>query len=440
MKLFEITTDRCFYIITIFGIKISIKSKKLLEEKLNEKESKLYEKELKLHEIQNNAISNIKESISELQKENMLKKYDICFLQLVHNSDMDNLYKYFHGYNYKIIRFKKIPELFSDLGLKNFIAILSSKIVVINIDTYITNDHLFEDQILINLWHACGVFKKIGPGRNDSADFYYKFDYFITSGNICNKIYSDNFLTDINKFISLGVSRTDNLFDENYINNVKTEFYNKNPDLKNKKIYFYCPTFREEIINEFIFKSNLDLTKLSELLYDNEVFIFKLHPFLISRINNNQSKDNIINMQNINNNNILDFSEYNILDLLIISDVIMTDYSSAFMEGLLLNKPVVFAADDIDKYERGFFIDYRKDLPGEIVESGKAEDILKALRDASIDHPNYKVFKENHLGACDGKSSERIADFIKNIIKDQTRPDQTRPDQTRPNMHRLHIS
>ncbi|WP_300485540.1 CDP-glycerol glycerophosphotransferase family protein, partial [uncultured Brachyspira sp.] len=288
MKLFEITTDRCFYIIAIFGIKISIKSKKLLEEKLNEKESKLYEKELKLHEIQNNAISNIKESISELQKENMLKKYDICFLQLVHNSDMDNLYKYFHGYNYKIIRFKKIPELFSDLGLKNFIAILSSKIVVINIDTYITNDHLFEDQILINLWHACGVFKKIGPGRNDSADFYYKFDYFITSGNICNKIYSDNFLTDINKFISLGVSRTDNLFDENYINNVKTEFYNKNPDLKNKKIYFYCPTFREEIINEFIFKSNLDLTKLSELLYDNEVFIFKLHPFLISRINNNQ--------------------------------------------------------------------------------------------------------------------------------------------------------
>ncbi|WP_295161185.1 CDP-glycerol glycerophosphotransferase family protein, partial [uncultured Brachyspira sp.] len=239
MKLFEITTDRCFYIITIFGIKISIKSKKLLEEKLNEKESKLYEKELKLHEIQNNAISNIKESISELQKENMLKKYDICFLQLVHNSDMDNLYKYFHGYNYKIIRFKKIPELFSDLGLKNFIAILSSKIVVINIDTYITNDHLFEDQILINLWHACGVFKKIGFDRNNFPNDVkkYRSDYFITSGNICNKAYSKSFKIDIDKFISLGVSRTDNLFDKNYINNIKTEFYNKNPDLKNKKIY-----------------------------------------------------------------------------------------------------------------------------------------------------------------------------------------------------------
>ncbi len=62
-------------------------------------------------------------------------------------------------------------------------------------------------------------------------------------------------------------------------------------------------------------------------------------------------------------------SHKDIIELLIISDVIITDYSSAFMERLLLNKPVVFAADDIDKYERGFFIDYRKDLPGEIVES-----------------------------------------------------------------------
>ena len=152
---------------------------------------------------------------------------------------------------------------------------------------------------------------------------------------------------------------------------------------------------------------------------DDEVFIFKLHPLIISRINKDKSRDKITNMQNINNN-ILDFSEYNILDLLIISDVIMTDYSSAFMEGLLLNKPIVFAASDIDDYERGFFIDYRKDLPGEIVESNKPEDILEALRNATIEHPNYQIFKENHIGSCDGKSSERIANFIKDTAQHST--------------------
>ena len=414
MKLFEIKTNRAFYIITIFGIKISIKSTKLLQKELNKKNTQI-------SKLKSSIINDIKSSIKELKDSGRLKEYNICFLNLIHSNEMELLYKYFNGYNFHIIQTSGWAKLLNNITLYDLVIILSSKIIVTTYETKFLIDLLFEDQILINLWHACGAFKKIGFSRNDHTLEKFKIekyrsDYFITSGKIVNEAYSKSFQIDIDKFISLGVSRTDNLFNEEYINNAKINFYNQNPELKDKRIYFYCPTFREEN-NKFVFNASFDLLKLSQLLENDEVFIFKLHPLIISRINNDKSRDKITNMQNINNN-ILDFSEYNILDLLIISDVIMTDYSSAFMEGLLLNKPIVFAASDIDDYERGFFIDYRKDLPGEIVESNKPEDILEALRNATIEHPNYQIFKENHIGSCDGKSSERIANFIKDIINE----------------------
>ena len=150
---------------------------------------------------------------------------------------------------------------------------------------------------------------------------------------------------------------------------------------------------------------------------ENEIFIYKLHPSIINiieRLGSNY-RDKITNLKEINNN-ILDMSNEDIMSLLVVSDVILTDYSSAFMEGLLLNKPCVFTANDIDEYERGFYINYRKDLPGEIVESNKAKTLLTALRKASINHQNYEKFKEYHLGSCDGHSIERVVNFIKTFI------------------------
>ena len=411
MKLFEIKTNRAFYIITIFGIKISIKSTKLLQKELNKKNTQI-------SKLKSNIINDIKSSIKKLKDSGMLKEYDICFLNLIFESDLDNLYKYFEGYNYKVIKIDSFPSLLKTVNVEDYITILSSKIIISTIESRFFINNLFPDQIFINLWHACGVFKKVGTFSNNfntNKAYSYRTNYFITSGNIVNKAYSKTFNLEYDNFFALGVPRTDTLFDKDYINNLKVEFYNKNPNLKNKKIYFYCPTFRE-VNNKDQFICNFDLTKLSRALNDNEIFIYKLHPRILMKLENKDTSK-ITNMHEVNNN-ILDFSEYNILDLIIISDVIMTDYSSAFMEGLLLNKPIVFAASDIDDYERGFFIDYRKDLPGEIVESNEPEDILKALRNATIEHPNYQIFKENHIGSCDGKSSERIANFIKDVIKE----------------------
>ena len=88
MKLFEIKTNRAFYIITIFGIKISIKSTKLLQKELNKKNTQI-------SKLKSNIINDIKSSIKKLKDSGMLKEYDICFLNLIFESDLDNLYKYF---------------------------------------------------------------------------------------------------------------------------------------------------------------------------------------------------------------------------------------------------------------------------------------------------------------------------------------------------------
>ena len=398
IKLFSIKRDRIFFIINILGIKISLKSRILLE------------KELKYKDI---LIKNIKNDIllkiRELIKSNRIQKslYDIVFIDTYLNIS-ESICKYF-----KNSKYIKIPVHYDLENINDFIDILSAKIIVTSSESTLFK-YLFENQILINIWHACGAFKKVGKySVNNKLLFEHKNQYFITSSKYINNFYADSFNLNADNVKALGQLRTDILFNKEYIISTKNNIYKKFPILKDKKIYFYCPTFREG--NNITSFSNFDIIKLSKLLNSNKILIYKLHPKIISKINKKKNKNLITNLCNIDNK-ILDMSDEDILELLIICDVILTDYSSAFIEGILLDKPVVFSFNDINKYERGFFIDYRKDLPGEIVKTGKAKDVLTALRRANIKHPNYKEFKKFHLDACDGHSRERICDFINNIL------------------------
>ncbi|HLR59968.1 CDP-glycerol glycerophosphotransferase family protein [Staphylococcus cohnii] len=66
-----------------------------------------------------------------------------------------------------------------------------------------------------------------------------------------------------------------------------------------------------------------------------------------------------------------DFSKYNdVNDLYIVSDILITDYSSVFFDYANLKRPILFYTYDLDKYKdelRGFYIDMEKDLPGPLL-------------------------------------------------------------------------
>ena len=112
----------------------------------------------------------------------------------------------------------------------------------------------------------------------------------------------------------------------------------------------------------------------------------------------------------------IDLTDESTLSLLTVCSVLITDYSSVIFDAALLHKPMVFLCPDIANYERGFYLDYPADLPGEAVMD--AADLLPAVRRANENPPPEKLqsFIREQMGACDGHSTERVVDLIKSWL------------------------
>ena len=111
----------------------------------------------------------------------------------------------------------------------------------------------------------------------------------------------------------------------------------------------------------------------------------------------------------------VDCSDYkNEQELLLLSDILITDYSSIMIEFGLLNKPIVFFAYDLDNYmsnERGFYLDYKNDLPGPIVYT--TDELIDVISEG-IDTSKLESFTKTQFGEINGEASKRIVDFVLN--------------------------
>ena len=113
-------------------------------------------------------------------------------------------------------------------------------------------------------------------------------------------------------------------------------------------------------------------------------------------------------------------SDYpDINELMLVSDVLVTDYSSAIYEFSLLEKPMVFFAPDYEAYERerGFYFDYRTGVPGPIFED--TEGLAQYLRAGVFDTDRVRRFREASFSIADGGSATRVTDRL--IVPSLTR-------------------
>jgi CDP-glycerol glycerophosphotransferase (TagB/SpsB family) len=131
--------------------------------------------------------------------------------------------------------------------------------------------------------------------------------------------------------------------------------------------------------------------------------VVKPHPVMTEPIVGG-SFDNVIEIRDLETN-----------DLMITSDLMITDYSSTFFEYALLKKPMAFFCYDYEEYDRDFYIDFDTELPGEILRT--QDELFAYLRQQ--EHPileNYDSFYEKYMGACDGHSTERTVELIKAML------------------------
>ena len=100
-----------------------------------------------------------------------------------------------------------------------------------------------------------------------------------------------------------------------------------------------------------------------------------------------------------------------------IADLLVTDYSSVIFEYSLLNKPMVFYCYDYDEYNRDFYLDYEKDLPGKMFRNyGDLEQYIcnGEFRDVAT----VQDFRNRYMSACDGKSGERLAHAVEELLEE----------------------
>lgn len=264
---------------------------------------------------------------------------------------------------------------------------------------------------VIQVWHACGAFKKFGFSildKNFGADNNYvkyipihsNYSHVLVSSKEVVKYYAEAFNMSENNIDPLGIPRTDIFFNKEMKKDAKERVYSKYPNLKGKNIVLYAPTFRGNSQSDAKMDINFDVERVVNDLPEGYVLALKMHPFV---------KDSI----NIDNDRIIDLSDYGAInDILIMTDLLITDYSSIVFEYSLLERPMIFFADDLDSYEheRDFYYPYESFVPGPIVKN--TDELIEVLNNDTCDYEKIRAFKNKFFDYVDGLSSKRFVDKI----------------------------
>ncbi len=100
-------------------------------------------------------------------------------------------------------------------------------------------------------------------------------------------------------------------------------------------------------------------------------------------------------------------------DLLALTDILITDYSSSVVEFALLRRPIVLLIPDLAEYEvdPGLYLDYRTEMIGTQVTD--TDGIIETIATGRFDLTGYDAFIERQLGAWRGGASDRfVAHFL----------------------------
>ncbi|HEM1992819.1 TPA: CDP-glycerol glycerophosphotransferase family protein, partial [Listeria monocytogenes] len=263
---------------------------------------------------------------------------------------------------------------------------------------------------VVQSWHATGAFKKFGFSALEGTDANTEefetrahspyTDVLVSSEGIIPE-YMEAFRKQANQIKPIGVPRTDVFFDQEYVAYTKEKYMKMYPQLRDKKVLLYAPTFRGGPNERFNYSVVLDIAALKKELGDTHILILKFHPVIKNVSFNVDENDPFILDLTLNND---------INDLMLFSDALITDYSSVIFEFSLMNKPIYFFAYDIDDYldERGFYFDYKATIPGEVFKD--TPSLIESIKTGKYNYDELEVFKKKFVGSLDGNSTKRFVE------------------------------
>lgn len=177
-----------------------------------------------------------------------------------------------------------------------------------------------------------------------------------------------------------------------------------------KRVVLYAPTFRDDVRSRrgFSFELPFDLERFGQEMGEDVVLLLRMHVLVADRL----AVPTALKHQ------VIDASRYpDIQELMLVSDVLVTDYSSVFFDYALLGRPMVFHAYDLERYRdtlRGFYLDYESEVPGPVTTT--EDQLLSALHDSlsadAADRSTAHAFIARFAPHDDGHAAARVVDAL----------------------------
>ena len=263
----------------------------------------------------------------------------------------------------------------------------------------------------LNTWHGSAI-KRIGSDAVDGKAFVSKgknyTDVFLAQGEYDREVFSRVFGCDKDHVILTGLPRNDELIVGN-MEKKRTIIREHLSIPAGKRVILYAPTFREytRVGSDCVLSLPVNWQKWQSVLSDSYIVLMRAHPA-------------IVNNQTIPVSDFLkDVSSYPYLnDLMIASDILISDYSSLFFDYAVLGKPMFCFAFDYEKYkkERGLYFDIRKELGNENLDT--EDKLLSAILDMDEEEriSVANSFRNKYVQRC-GTASDDVLDLVYNAIQ-----------------------
>lgn len=282
-----------------------------------------------------------------------------------------------------------------------------------------------ENQVYLQTWHGTPLkrlahdiqigsdakFYRTGVSKKEMTDTYdidvKRYNYLISPNKFSTEKFQSAFKIERNRIIETGYPRNDYLTNitDSEINNLKEKYKIQ----KDKKVILYAPTWRDNSFNVkgYTFKLEVNFNKWKEVLGEEYVVLFKPHYLITNKFNNDGLEEFLYTIK----------EDKDINELYVISDILVTDYSSVFFDYAILQRPILFYMYDLKEYDeeiRGFYLDINKDLPGSIFT--KEDDLLKKILNIEdYKKSTYKLlndFNNTYNYLQDGHASERVIKIL----------------------------
>ncbi|SDN09052.1 CDP-glycerol glycerophosphotransferase [Fictibacillus solisalsi] len=313
---------------------------------------------------------------------------------------------------------KEVGEFFiSTSSLKHLKEIWRAGVWITSTGMPIRLNFFHKDRVIVNLWHGVPL-KKIGLLDHNISIIrkliikrvYSKcYSFISTSSKNLITVMADSFLVSKDKIRVLGQPRNDKLLCKSPS---KIEDYFENIPLY-KKIILYAPTFRENTCTNFFPFNDRNLSEVDRFLEENQLIIFiRNHPL-------EKGLDELSSLKRIffiNSDKVDD-----IMEALKLFDLLITDYSSIFIDYLILERPIVFLDYDREDYlsSRGLNFDYDEVTPGPKPKSQKQFllEIKHLLSDKTYFYEERKKVNEFFNAINEGSCKRTLIEIEKELCE-----------------------